>query len=257
MAEQNIAHLLLAGAFGAIFAASANHYVRRYEAKRDRESQESRLAHVYMTRIAGILAGAEIIKMYTEPYRPGVEAATKKLREQTKVDVDFSHAIAAYIYEAIKEKKHLTPEERKRMTTGVQLLEHHAAELLSFRITPDEQAKLPAKAVVYYSIFAESAHNMRLAIKTICEFIDGKTEVSADQLHAVWLTAVALYQAADRLWTTLKAHGGISDEQANNIMTHFKGTFARHLLGTQSSKESIRAVTEAMRELESADAPKS
>ncbi len=249
MADASIAQLLLSGTVGAILAAGLNHYVRRYEAKRDRNALEAKSAHIYLAKISRFLAGCEVLITFGKTFGRFVYPAVEDLRKGSKFKdkFDASHVIAHEIYKGIKEKD-LGSLDYAQLRGQLQLFHEHIDEYMDFKLSQDQISRLPEKVLIHYVAFEEQSIAFKYSFRQLASFIDGKADYGVELVHALWMAAKLLYETGDHLRTVLKVHGGISEEEFNATMTHARNYVTRISGGTFEAKEKLRFAAEAMTE---------
>ncbi len=164
--------LLASGFLGAFIAAVLNHFYRRYEAHLDRSRNQRHAAYVYITKLARIVAGAEIASLYSAQFKPVFELGIKETEKDHGEKFEIAELVCAAIFSSIKDKLagNALASELQSAVELVQLYDENFDEYFDFHLSIDQQAKLPIEVIVQYTIFSQALIEAKMGF--IPTFID-------------------------------------------------------------------------------------
>ncbi len=242
------------GLIGALLTAFLNYAIRLQVASRLQKKKEQQLAYVHLVQLSELLATEIVIKDVLGPF---ARVLSDKINEFNKEhsDHDFSHRLCVELAKIVKE---IEPD-RKQEVAKVgpltkRLLEAMLTRLERFRLSPEQLTQLPREATLSYQKFSYLLESMRLSIVMWTDAAEsGNFEIlTADMLHAQWLSIKAFTGAAKELWTTLVIRGKLSSSDAGKLLETQVALVRQQTWAMQTSRLKMKAAIEtAEREVKS------
>jgi hypothetical protein len=243
--------VFVAGLVGALLSAALSFFVRAELTKRVQREAEKRVAYVHFVQVSYLVAVDVATRWYVKVLVDASGADSLKAIKTPDGEYEPSHTLSLLFAFFLRNIPRDVLQQLPGTFVITRMLRSLVDGLKSDKLKPEQLASLPRETIIDYWSFLSNLGHLTQFLSLWADYFehDGRSWVTAKEIHSHWLCIERLFKSARRLRTALMKAGSISSEEASTVFETQVNQIKEFFSYDSDHKRKLEAATESIKNL--------